>query len=292
MITVPQAFFDSPHIDVLFRKGQNCVIEKVASEVNPNNERYLASHAITIVHQGQLLVQTPDGEKFTLQRGQMILIPRGIYMISDIIPEPDPFQATVFFFEEELVDEFLEQRVGPEGMTEGRPGTCSVFPFHGVYKLYLENLKALRLAYGHREATRIKLLEFLHLVAGSEEGETFIQLLAGLRHRRKQSVKSFMEQNFSLPLKIEDYAYLTGRSISSFHRDFKRQFGVGPKSWLVERRLTRAHDRLRESQGLSVTQLAYESGYDNVSYFIKAFQRQYGISPKQLQIQQREKATV
>ena len=40
-----------------------------------------------------------------------------------------------------------------------------------------------------------------------------------------------MEKNFDKPLKIEDYAYLTGRSLSTFRRDFKSYFEITPQKW-------------------------------------------------------------
>ena len=38
-----------------------------------------------------------------------------------------------------------------------------------------------------------------------------------------------MERNFDKPLTIEDYAYLTGRSESTFRREFKIKYGVYPQ---------------------------------------------------------------
>ena len=89
-----------------------------------------------------------------------------------------------------------------------------------------------------------------------------------------------MKANYDKPLKIEDYAYLTGRSESSFRRDFKAQFDTTPQKWLKSQRLEKALQILHEKD-ISVTQLAYETGYENISYFIKAFKDEYGLSPKQ-----------
>ena len=89
-----------------------------------------------------------------------------------------------------------------------------------------------------------------------------------------------MEQNYDKPLKVEDYAYLTGRSESTFRRDFKQYFDTTPQQWLKEQRLEKAL-RLLQKQEMSVTQVAYEIGYENISYFIRAFKGKVGLSPKQ-----------
>jgi len=89
-----------------------------------------------------------------------------------------------------------------------------------------------------------------------------------------------METNFDKPLKIEDYAYLTGRSLSTFRRDFKAYYDSTPQKWLKEKRLDKAIHILTKKE-ISVTQLAYQVGYENISYFIKEFKSKFGLSPKQ-----------
>ena len=97
-----------------------------------------------------------------------------------------------------------------------------------------------------------------------------------------------MEKNYDKPLKIEDYAYLSGRSISSFRRDFKTFYQTTPQQWLKGRRLDKAIQLLSE-QELSVSSLAYEVGYENTSYFIKEFKKKVGQSPKQYILSNRQK---
>lgn len=96
-----------------------------------------------------------------------------------------------------------------------------------------------------------------------------------------------MLANYSKPLSIEDYAYLSGRSLSTFRRDFVNQFGVSPKQWLIEKRLDRAHELLSANH-TSVSHVALEVGYENISHFIKAFHKRYAISPKQFLMQRRK----
>ena len=40
-------------------------------------------------------------------------------------------------------------------------------------------------------------------------------------------------------------------------------------------------EQLLQKKEMTVTELAYEVGYENISYFIKAFRTKYGQSPKQ-----------
>ena len=100
-----------------------------------------------------------------------------------------------------------------------------------------------------------------------------------------------MNANFAKPLSIEDYAYLTGRSISSFRRDFVDLFGVSPKQWLIDKRLAKARELLTRN-GTTVSQIALEVGYENFSHFVKAFHKKYGTSPKQFLMKLRKEVLV
>ena len=94
-----------------------------------------------------------------------------------------------------------------------------------------------------------------------------------------------MKCNFDKPLKMEDYAYLTGRSLSTFRRDFKNHFQITPQKQLKEKRMEKAMIILN-NENISVAQLAFEVGYENISYFIQAFKSHYDSSPKQYQLTQ------
>lgn len=95
-----------------------------------------------------------------------------------------------------------------------------------------------------------------------------------------------MELNFDKPLLIEDYAFLTGRSISSFRRDFKRKYDTTPKKWLLEKKLYKAK-QLLSSTNLSINEISLEIGFDNTSHFISLFRKSYNETPKQFLIRKR-----
>jgi AraC-like DNA-binding protein len=141
-----------------------------------------------------------------------------------------------------------------------------------------------------RRLTRLKLYEFLHLVVTTNTG-CFPEALATLNNKERRSLKEFMNANFFKPLSIEDYAYLSGRSLSSFRRDFIDQFGISPKQWLIEKRLERAKVLL-EKNSTTVSQVALETGYENFSHFVKAFHKKFGIPPKQFLLRSRKEVLV
>src|SRR5690606_1691319 len=57
----------------------------------------------------------------------------------------------------------------------------------------------------------------------------------------KTELEEFMNRNFRFNISLERFAFLTGRSLSSFKRDFYNIFHDTPRNWLRKKRLDEAH---------------------------------------------------
>lgn len=292
MRVLPQALYENSSIEKILRDGQSSVLYKEIGQDNLHKEGYVSTHAITLVLNGRLQIQKQGCGLDVVNEGEMIFLPKGIYMISDcVMPGDEPFSAMVFFFDEALIDQFIASL----GKTkyEPTPVHCVTLNYTEPIRLFTENLlKLYRQGSSlHNSVTRAKLFEFLHLLSISPKGESFIRAILSLKNQFKRSIREFMLDNFSKPLTVEDYAYLTGRSLSTFNRDFKRLFHISPKQWLMDQRLEKARTLLAFNN-TSVAEVAYETGYENISHFIKAFHKKFNISPKQYLIQKRNEVLV
>lgn len=289
---LPQAMYERDDIHKILRDGQSCVLYKEIGETTLHKEGFVSTHALTLVLQGRLKVERMECGTETVNAGEMIFLPKGLYMISDILqPDNDPFVAMVFFFDEALIDSFISS-LGKR-KTELLLCHSMVLKYDEPLRLFTENLLRLyKEGSGvHNAITRSKLFEFLHLLSISPKGPEFVRAILSLKNQQKRSIKEFMQVNYSKPLTVEDYAYLTGRSLSTFNRDFKRLFKISPKQWLMEQRLEKAKSLLSVNK-TTVSDVAFESGYENISHFIKAFHKKFNISPKQFLIQKRNEVLV
>lgn len=93
------------------------------------------------------------------------------------------------------------------------------------------------------------------------------------------SLASIMEANFRYHLSLEEYARLCHRSLSSFKRDFRKQFDEAPGRWLLQKRLDFAAALLRGQRNKQVTEIVFEAGFEDISHFNKAFKNRFGKSP-------------
>ncbi|HMQ50357.1 MAG TPA: helix-turn-helix transcriptional regulator [Saprospiraceae bacterium] len=291
--TLPQTFYEDPNIHKILVDGLSCAVHKKLEAAVYGKEGYISTHAITMILQGTLRVENDDGLFEEVPADHMVLLPKGIYTVSDILPKGGCFEALMFFFEPDVIQQFLDS-LHFKG-SKAKSVSHAVIKGHADTRFFADSL--LRLYVGgqagssNRQMTKMKLFEFLHLINRTfTDQERFPAMLASLNNKERKSLSEFMLSNFHKPLAIEDYAYLTGRSVSTFTRDFKTRFnGVAPKQWLIERRLEKAHDLLIKKPVNSISDVAWESGYSNVPHFIKAFNKRFGITPKQFSIENRIK---
>lgn len=91
-------------------------------------------------------------------------------------------------------------------------------------------------------------------------------------------VRLFLEQNFSQELALQDIADRFKISPYYLSRRFKEETDFSPIQYLNRLRLGEAQSLLITSH-LSVTQIANEVGYENISYFSTLFTKTVGLSP-------------
>jgi AraC-like DNA-binding protein len=97
----------------------------------------------------------------------------------------------------------------------------------------------------------------------------------------KIDLERFMNSNFHFNVSMEKFAYLTGRSLTSFKRDFKTIFNEAPGRWLLHRRLQEAHYLINKTQQ-KPSDVYLKVGFEDLSHFSFAFKKQFGIAPSSL----------
>lgn len=281
MILIPQRLFADPQVTTILRDGNVCILSKELSAPIVKREGYISNHVVSILLSGEQHIRTYDDELIKVKPNEVLFAPRGLYFVSDLIPKGGKFKSLLFYFDDSIIEEFLStskvteisNKSVPDHLKFGVVPTLHLFA-ESLIEIYQNN--QLR----GKNFLRIKILELLFLLNKLSTEQQFANFLFRLTLPKKRNIKAFMENNFDKPLKIEDYAYLTGRSLSTFRRDFKTFFDITPQQWVREKRMEKALMLLKEKER-SVTELAYEVGYENISYFIKAFKGQFGQSPKQ-----------
>jgi AraC-like DNA-binding protein len=93
----------------------------------------------------------------------------------------------------------------------------------------------------------------------------------------KIDLEEYMNRYFSYNVPIAQFAQLTGRSISSFKRDFTKTFNATPERWLQKRRLEMAYFLIAQKDR-KPSDVYLEVGFENLSHFSTAFKKEFGVN--------------
>lgn len=99
--------------------------------------------------------------------------------------------------------------------------------------------------------------------------------------KKKDEVLRFMATEYSNPdLNIEHIISSLGYNRHKVNDIIRAELGLTFSSYLNKLRLTEAARLLSEQGAISIAEVAYAVGYNNVSYFSTLFKAEYGCSPK------------
>jgi AraC family transcriptional regulator len=117
----------------------------------------------------------------------------------------------------------------------------------------------------------------------------FVEIVAGRAHRppqtaprdRRRAVEAAMwiDAHSHQAVDLESAAQEVGLSSFHFLRLFAKVLGVTPHQYLVRSRLRRAA-RLLADESRSITEIAYDVGFGDLSNFVRTFHRAAGVSPR------------
>ena len=94
-----------------------------------------------------------------------------------------------------------------------------------------------------------------------------------------KSILSFLRENYDKPVTLEALALSVGKSPKYIGAFFKAMTDKTPIEYLNEYRIEKAVLKLRTTD-MSVTDVAFSSGFSDLSYFIKTFKKIKGSSPR------------
>ena len=90
--------------------------------------------------------------------------------------------------------------------------------------------------------------------------------------------KDLADARYFEPLAVDDLAQAAGLSRAHFSREFRREFGESPHSYLLTRRLQRAAELLRNTDR-SVADICLSVGLQSIGSFTTSFKRVFGAPP-------------
>lgn len=239
---------------------------------------FLTEHAVMFIRQGKKYFHFTD-HTVCVNSNELILVKRGIYTISEFIPDNGCFEALIIFIPDKFFQSLSRQQ-----------SSCSLSPLDNGYTIttctdFLKQFQTQYLNYfignfqGKQQLLDIKLQELFVLLQQTGAAKKVDHFIASCLNKESVDIAYIVKSNLFQPLSVEDYARLCMRSLASFKRDFKKQFNSSPKQWINHQRILHA-STLLNSTNKTIAEIAFESGFENSSHFIRLFKAQTGFTPK------------
>lgn len=257
---------------------ESCHLQKVEE-----NDAFLTEHFLVYVFSGKI-VSSYQGKEFSAGANEAVFVRKAQHLHYKKIGfiEGEAYQSLLFAFSNDLIQEFFRLRKSNFPFER----EAAPLPFFKItpnreFLSYIETIRAYakgNLAF-EPELLRLKILEMLFVLTDAmpQVGNYLFQF----SHPEREDLVKVMEKNYTQPATVADFAYLAGRSISSFKRDFQAIFGSSPARWLREKRLNLARQFLL-STDKSVTDVCFEVGFENLSHFSRTFKDYFGYYPSDL----------
>ena len=98
------------------------------------------------------------------------------------------------------------------------------------------------------------------------------------RNTVEKEIISYVQQNFKEKISLKEFGEQFHLSEKYISRYFKEHFHITLSQYITHLPLEYAKQLLQDTD-TPVTEIAMQSGYQNVSYFIRSFKKAYGVSP-------------
>ncbi|MEO2203547.1 AraC family transcriptional regulator [Paenibacillus pabuli] len=241
---------------------------------------FLKDHLLLFVKSGVYTVKYRN-ERYTVRSNEMIFLPKAIKVEYVKSGEPGSeylLDYMMFYLNGDILNKFADYADWKTIQSTNDVVPVSVIPVNVPMRAYIDSLQS----YFNQPdpisdgLVGVKFMELLFHLA--EINTNLLQQLLHPHPTERSHIEQVVKENVTNPVSIEDLAYLSGRSLSTFKREFRALYNSSPLKWIRNRRLDLASQLLLETTK-PVTDICYGCGFENTTHFSKVFKMRFGVSP-------------
>lgn len=250
----------------------------------------LFTHYNEIIYTLSGIKTISHGEKsFYLTENKSLFIRRTAY--NQEMHEIVGWEVLAFYFQDDFLREvFREYRpylplknlppTGPDMLLEIHVNDTTRTFFYSIVPYFTQVIPP------SEGLLQLKFKELLFNVFSDPLNAALLSYIASIENKGITQVWEVMEANYMFNLPVAEFARMSQRSEAGFKRDFFAWYRTTPGKWLTKKRLEYAK-RLLSTSSRNVNEIAYDSGFENLSHFSRIFKDRFGVSP--LQYRKKEK---
>lgn len=221
------------------------------------------------------------GTAVAVNKEQSLLLKKGNWLWTELLDTEAIYYCKLFFFSETKLKEFLEKHTRNVAIVKDE------IPFFIIRNdayitSYLNSLSTISDAPAIFMENLLSVkFEELMLYLLQKYGRKFELYLYSLIASETSPFKKIIENKIHSNLKLEEIAFLCNMSLSTFKRQFIKEYNESPGKWLQNKRLQNAKNLLEQGK-LKPSDIYLDFGYNNLSNFSIAFKNKFGFNPSEI----------
>lgn len=258
---------------------------------------YHSFHKCLIVLEGKIKYEV-EGTEYDLSGGDIIWVPS--YEAHKVLVSDDkPYKRIVVYLSKpfvELLSKKLDATIVEMGNDSNHCIKVSTQEFNALYRLFpfkkdLTNPDRNRSNFEEKNfdeslQTINEFIAWMNYYFGTikkQQGQEHLNSSKSLKGKQQWILKTmtFIKENFREDLTIDEVAKQVYLSKYYFMRKFKETLGTSIHQYIIAQRLIYARNLMK--QGISLTDISYQSGFKDYSTFSRAFKKTYNKSPREFQ---------
>lgn len=260
-------------IDELLFAEYKCPIEEKRKAMWSEN------NYLIYVLNGRKMWQTPYGN-WDMHSGDCVFVKKGACIVEQFFDEE--FCLMMFFFPDQFIRKVAKEiPYEPPALLSSQPvpiitvhmNAALTGFFHSMIPYFADSSRI------DKSLIHLKFNELILNLYTARDNMEIAGYFSHVKRNRNIPLQEIMESNFSYNMELSEYAELCGLSLSSFKRKFNEVYHTSPQKWLMARRLHYAK-LLMETTSKPVTEIIFESGFENLSHFSRVFKDHFNESPQ------------
>ncbi|MBP3482743.1 MAG: helix-turn-helix transcriptional regulator [Alistipes sp.] len=247
----------------------------------------LSRYAIGYVLHGTKYVYYGD-KRYRISQGDVFYMGVGHHYVENIAEDDSLFEQILVYYTPAELQRILSHLNINYGVHISNGHSCDWCRSHAHVSMAARNsLKSFfrncnnylrdELFCNNDIAEDIKMTELVYLIVSGEDCCLKSKLLNNVDVAR-ETFEQIVYDHIFKDISIEELSCICNRSLTSFKKEFKRQFVMPPHKWYIRQRLM--HSRLLLiSTSKSVSEIGNECAFPNTSHFIKLFKKEYDLTP-------------
>ncbi len=234
---------------------------------------YVKSDFLTVSISGENYIGTP-GDAFVVSPGNLHFMGSQTGTV-DYFTFLFPLEYISFCVNDMLDDKLLKPLKNGHLMIDPRIKDTAKELCEQLVETYMAKNKKIESEITAQIKTKRILLQFI--LEMWEKGFVIENDKSG-RNTVEKEIISYVQQNFKKKISLKEFGEQFHLSEKYISRYFKEHFHITLSQYITHLRLEYAKQLLQDTD-TPVTEIAMQSGYQNVSYFIRSFKKAYGVSP-------------